>query len=178
MDDEDNEDEVIAEDQPERTSAPSSSQANSLNLIATLTRPLLSLAHPTPLSFPQSSVPPIHPPTTSALGTIHVRALECLNNLFLGIHTEQVQLPEGAAQQATEVWRDVWSVLAAVGKQGEWTVGSAVELRKEMWDTGVGVLWGLARIGKGELVSRYLAHSGGLNVTLRRRFRQPNRSQH
>lgn len=150
MDDEDD-DEVI-EEQPQPTSATTSSQTNSLNLIATLTRPLLALARPTPLSFSQSSVPTVHPPTTSALGTIHVRALECLNNLFLGINTENVQLPEGAAKQATEVWNDVWSVLAAVGKQSEWTVGSAVEVRKEMWEVGVGVLWGLARIGKGELI--------------------------
>ncbi|KAG8914469.1 hypothetical protein FRC01_004043 [Tulasnella sp. 417] len=152
MDDEDDDDEVIEEEQPERKSAPSSSQANSLNLIASLTRPLLLLARPTALSFPQSSGPPIHPPTTSALGTIHVRALECLNNLFLGIHAEEGQLPEGAAKQATEVWKDVWSVLGAVGKQAEWTVGSGAEVRKELWEIGVGVLWGLARIGKGELI--------------------------
>ncbi|KAG9041973.1 hypothetical protein FS837_011509 [Tulasnella sp. UAMH 9824] len=153
MDEEDNDDEVIEEEQPERISTtPSNSQTNSLSLIATLTRPLLLLARPTALSFPQSSAPPIHPPTTSALGTIHIRALECLNNLFLGINTEQGQLPEGAAKQATEVWKDVWSVLAAVGKQAEWTVGSGAEVRKEMWEIGVGVLWGLARIGKGELI--------------------------
>ncbi|KIO15824.1 hypothetical protein M407DRAFT_44114, partial [Tulasnella calospora MUT 4182] len=152
MDDEDNDDEVI-EEEPEQKYTPATSQTDSLSLIATLTRPLLLLARPTALSFPQSSAPPIHPPTTSALGTIHVRALECLNNLFLGIHTEQGQLPEGAAKQATEVWKDVWSVLAAVGKQAEWTVGSGAEVRKEMWEIGVGVLWGLARIGKGELAN-------------------------
>ncbi|KAG8987082.1 hypothetical protein FRB90_003615, partial [Tulasnella sp. 427] len=150
-DDDDDDDEVIEEDQPE-SKTPSSAQNIALSLIANLTRPLLLLARPTPLSFPQGSAPPIHPPTTSALGTIHVRALECLNNLFLGINTEQVQLPNGAAKQVTEIWKDVWSVLGAVGKQNEWTVGSSVEVRKEMWEIGVGVLWGLARIGKGELI--------------------------
>lgn len=130
---------------------------NTLALVAALTQPLLALSQPTPLSFPPQ---PIHPPTASALTTIHIRALECLNNLFLGITADPSTLPEGTATQVIGVWRDVWTVLVAVGKQSEWTVGSGdSELRKEIWEIAVGVLWGLARIGKGELVSLHLTSS-------------------
>ncbi|KAG8896017.1 hypothetical protein FRB99_000220, partial [Tulasnella sp. 403] len=132
------------------------SQNTTLPLLSQLTQPLLHLARPTALSFPPASSQPIHPPTTSALGTVHTRAFECLNNLFLGMNPDETPLPEGTAAQAVGVWRDVWTVLAAVGKQSEWTLGTggsaAVQTRLEIWEIAVGALWGLARIGKGELV--------------------------
>jgi len=106
----------------------------------------------------------VHPPTTSVLGAIHVRALECLNNLFVGVK----ERPGGAAaedlskeekelaQGAMDVWNQTWSadLLGAIGEPPG-TPSSidtpGQERRAEMWKIAVGVLWGLARIGKGAL---------------------------
>lgn len=136
-------------EEPQR---PKDAVANgTLTLISSLTQPLLGLARPTALSF---VYPSPHPPTTSALNSIHIRALECLNNLFMGINPEESALPDGAAAQAVQVWNEVWAgVLRPLGKQSEWTVGTGhVSERTQVWDIAVGGLWGLARICKGELV--------------------------
>jgi len=135
------------------------------SLLNTLTSPLLALARPTSLSFPPPALPSVHPPTTSVLGAIHVRALECLNNLFVGVK----ERPGGAAaedlskeekelvQGAVDVWNQLWSadLLGAIGEPPG-TPSSidtpGQERRAEMWKIAVGVLWGLARIGKGALV--------------------------
>ena len=135
------------------------------SLLNTLTSPLLALARPTSLSFPPPALPSVHPPTTSVLGAIHVRALECLNNLFVGVKEH----PGGAAaedlskeekelaQGAVDVWNQMWSadLLGAIGEP----LGNpspidtpGQERRAEMWKIAVGGLWGLARIGKGALV--------------------------
>ena len=153
---EDEDDELEMEDVPiaPKTNGPDSSDKakNYLALVSSLTQPLLALSHPTALSFPPPSTPPIHPPTTSALGTIHVRALECLNNLFLGLDFDSSSLPSGTAEQVTQVWLQVWEILRAVGVQSEWTIGSGVDIKKDMWDIGVGVLWGLSKLANGVLV--------------------------
>lgn len=127
--------------------------STTFSLLSSLTRPLLALSHPTTLSFPPPASAPTHSPTTSILGRIHVHALECLNNLFISLNADEVDLPEGSAKEAAGIWNEVWSVLGgSVRKQSEWEVGAGVETRKEMWEVGAGVLWGLARIAKEELV--------------------------
>lgn len=105
------------------------------SLLHLLTPPLIALARPTPqLSFPPPSLPSVHPPTTSVLGAIHVRALECLNNLFVGVKERELIDPSAAAsespadqekqeeekevvQGALGVWEQMWSaeLLGAVG---------------------------------------------------------------
>jgi hypothetical protein len=134
-------------------------------LLNVLTSPLITLARPTPLSFPPPALPSVHPPMTSVLGAIHIRALECLNNLFVGmkerpgsttaddLSKEEKELIHGAVS----VWNQMWStdLLGAVGEPPG-TPGSASvpgqERRAEMWNVAVGVLWGLARVCRGALV--------------------------
>jgi hypothetical protein len=118
--------------------------------------PLLSLIHPTPLSFPPlagGSSP--HPPTTSVLASIHVCALECLNNVFLSLATsaqnhQQAVPSEVDPSTGVTIWTQVWAALEAVGTDVN---GPGQERRREMWEVAVGILWGVAVVWKGILVS-------------------------
>ena len=149
---------------PESSGAENAAQS----YLSTLITPLLKLIHPTPLSFspvppaipPGSAAPletpsPAHPPTTSVLGAIHVSALECLNNLFLprALATASSASNPGAnssdVQDGQHVWNTVWVALAQVGLEG----GRGQERRREVWEAAAGVLWGVATIWKGRLVS-------------------------
>ena len=132
--------------------------------LALLIPSLVSLAFPTPLSFhPASSASSpslsVHPPTTSVLGTIHVRALECLNNIFIKMADDGEKVGQSGIEREKlkgmmDVWNSVWNVLHAVGLA---TSGEVSDKRWEMWTVGVGVLWGLARVCKGVLVRRFLS---------------------
>lgn len=152
----------------ESNSHPVSTAYTPASLLSLLTPPLLSLSHPTPtLSFPPPSLPSVHPPTTSALGAIHLRAMECLNNLFVGSKEREIGDEEDAdkVKSAVGVWDEMWSagLLGAVGPpsamEGEAKgLGLASlfepgqERRGEMWSVAVGALWGLARMSRGVLV--------------------------
>ena len=115
-----------------------------------LVAPLLKLVHPTALSFPPLGSPSPHPPTTSALGAIHISALECLNNIFLSMATSLGGRPSGLApENGRTVFDAIWRALEAVGTD---IAGPGQERRKQMWDIGVGVLWGVGNIWKGVLV--------------------------
>jgi hypothetical protein len=133
---------------------PPSIQA-SKSFLSPLLQPLLALVQPTALSFPPTSAqgggPSPHPPTTSALSSIHVCALECLNNLFLALSSAKGVAKAAAADVATgqQVWDAVWSALAAVGTN---TTDLGQERRRDMWDMAVGVLWGIGGVWKGNLV--------------------------
>jgi hypothetical protein len=118
--------------------------------LSPLLEPLLHLAQPTALSFPPPDGPSPHPPTTSALGAVHICALECLNNLFLGLGAAQRPAISANSQAGTAVWGQVWAALQAAGP----IEGAGQERRRDMWETGVGVLWGIASVWKGVLVSR------------------------
>ena len=116
----------------------------------TLVAPLLKLAHPVPLSLPPLDGPSPHPPTTSALGAIHVGALECLNNIFLSMATSLAGRPSGLApENGRTVFDAVWRALGAVGTD---LSRPGQERRREMWNMGVGVLWGVGNVWKGALV--------------------------
>ncbi|KAJ6611503.1 armadillo-type protein [Mycena sp. CBHHK59/15] len=107
-----------------------------------LVAPLLALAHPTPLSFPPLAAPSPHPPTTSALTSVHLTALECLNNIFLA-------LPRNAdAVAGRAVWDAVWGALYAVGPPAP---GLGQEGRRALWAVAAGVLWGVGRVWRGLL---------------------------
>jgi len=118
----------------------------------TLVPPLLALIQPTIISFPPTDGPSPHPPTTSALSAIHVSALECLSNIFLSLlpgSSEKSHIPNLDANSGRNVWEEVWRALGAVGtnvdKPGQ-------ERRRNVWEIGVGVLWGIANVWKGKLV--------------------------
>ncbi|KIJ54300.1 hypothetical protein M422DRAFT_154105 [Sphaerobolus stellatus SS14] len=130
------------------------------DLVTLLTGPLVELVYPTSLSFPPSATDPSpHPPTTSALGTIHIRALECLNNLFFSVDEAannesglKVAFTTQDRRETNTIWNAVWRALGAVGKvvaDGKITAVRGLERKAEMWEIAVGVLWGIARIGRG-----------------------------
>ena len=133
--------EMAADEEPATKETPSYFQA--------LVPALLALIQPTALSFPPASGPSPHPPTTSALGAIHVGALECLNNIFLSLATPDrpstLKLDEASGQK---IWGELWRALGAVGTA---VTGAGQERRREMWEVGVGVLWGVGTVWRGAL---------------------------
>ncbi|KLO07006.1 ARM repeat-containing protein [Schizopora paradoxa] len=138
-------------------------------LLPSILPPLLTLIQPTPLSFPplpSTSAAPLeeqpktHAPTTSALASVHISALECLNNIFLSLGVAGRAGKGGGTNANLEVakdvdagkrvWDGVWAALALVGLEGVGVAGQ--ERRKEMWEIAVGVLWGVGGIWKGSIV--------------------------
>ncbi|GJJ13213.1 hypothetical protein Clacol_007464 [Clathrus columnatus] len=130
-------------------------------LLPILTSPLIKLIVPTVLSFPPSPADPSpHPPTTSVLSTIHIRALECLNNLFLAIDdsdnsSENGTFTDADRQGASDIWAAIWKALAQVGTivvDGKISAPRGFEKKREFWEIAMGALWGVARIGKRHLI--------------------------
>ncbi|KAJ3731951.1 armadillo-type protein [Lentinula guzmanii] len=116
-------------------------------VLPSLVPSLLSLIQPTSLSFHPLAASSPHPPTTSALSAIHISAMECLNNIFLSLATFPNTSVSADAEGGRKVWNEVWASLGAVGTE----FGLGQERRKEMWEIGVGVLWGVAVVWKGTL---------------------------
>lgn len=140
----------MMEDSAEPTKSPVSQAVPSLVV------PLLALIQPTPLSFPPSTGGPSpHPPTTSVLSAIHICALECLNNIFLSLASPArthapLTTPGVDRDSGAHIWSELWLALAAVGTNIR---GPGQERRGEMWAAAIGVLWGIANVWKGVLVS-------------------------
>ncbi|KAH9065579.1 ARM repeat-containing protein [Lactarius vividus] len=133
-------DEPMALDEP-----PSHNGTPAPSFLPTLLEPLLALIQPTELSF---SAPSPHPPTTSALGAIHIAAFECLSNAFFAL----AAAPAAAAsdvQVGRRVWAAVWAALAGAGSPADAAPGSA---RAAVWDVAVGVLWGVGTVWPGQIV--------------------------
>ena len=142
-----------------------------LSASVTLTLPhLLSLSIPArltqlallnPLSFPPSTPgqPSIHPPTTAVLSTVHLRALEALNNLLLTIVAALPQMPRSQASQLVGslplqgVWDGVMHLVQIVSAEPEVLKQRGQEMRAEVFEMGVGCAWGVAKIGAGQVVS-------------------------
>ncbi|KAF8640573.1 hypothetical protein AX17_000235 [Amanita inopinata Kibby_2008] len=114
-------------------------------ILPTLVTPLLTLIQPTALSFPPLAAQSVHPPTTSALSAIHVSALECLNNLFLSLSSVRKSATPADREGGSAVWNGIWSALGLVGT----ATGPGQERRQEMWEVGIGVLWGVGNVWKG-----------------------------
>jgi len=127
---------------------PTTSQSN-LSRFAFLVPSLLSLIEPTPLSFPPPGSPSIHPPTTSALGAIHLCALESLNNLFLSLATSHRSLADAEKVQGVVIWGSLW---AALEKVGDPRAAKSTKEQKVFWETAIGVLWGASIVFKGVIV--------------------------
>ncbi|TFK26788.1 ARM repeat-containing protein [Coprinopsis marcescibilis] len=131
----------------ELTEAPTDAKSS---LLPTLVFPLLALIQPTALSFPPLSAPSPHPPTTSALGGIHVSALECLNNIFLSLAMSKNEAVSKDVQNGASIWNSIWSGLELVGTQ----TGLGQERRQEFWEVAVGILWGVGLVWKGSIEPR------------------------
>ncbi|KAG6873848.1 hypothetical protein C0995_010460 [Termitomyces sp. Mi166 len=134
-------DERMEDDHPAANSA-------STSFLPTLVAPLLALIQPTSLSFPPLAAPSSHPPTTSVLSAIHIRALECLNNIFLSLATGRDANISADHDAGRKVWDGVWSALATIGTE----TGLGQERRQDMWHVAVGALWGIGNMWKGSLV--------------------------
>lgn len=124
------------------------SKRSSTALLPEIVRPLLSLIQPTSLSFPPPSSSSIHPPTTSALGAVHVSAFECLNNIFLSLSASPNAELAADEDAGHGIWSEIWAALSKIGLE----IGPGQELKQEIWETAIGVLWGIGNIWKGKLV--------------------------
>lgn len=113
-----------------------------------LVEPLITLIQPVRLSFPPTAGQSSHPPTTSVLSAIHVSALECLNNIFLSLSASPNSGLAAASASGKQLWDSVWAALGSVGTE----ITRGQERKQEMWEIGVGVLWGIGNIWKGSLV--------------------------
>jgi hypothetical protein len=122
---------------------------SSKNFLSPLLHPLLKLIQPTSLSFPPLTSASAHPPTTSALSAIHICALECLNNMFLALAAARNATLLADTTAGADVWTRVWAALDVVGTE----FGPGQERRKDIWEIGVGVLWGIGNVWKGHLVN-------------------------
>lgn len=138
-------DEEDVGDQMATDEVPAPSQSN-LSRFAFLIPLLLTLIEPTHLSFPPPGSPSIHPPTTSALGAIHLCALECLNNLFLSLATTRQPPTDTEKAQGTTIWGSLWTALEKVGDPRS---TKANKEQKLYWEIAIGVLWGASTIFKG-----------------------------
>lgn len=113
-----------------------------------LVQPLMTLIHPTLLSFsPANGLSP-SPPITSALGAIHLGAFECLNNIFLSLSTSSNAAVASDGASGRKMWNEVWAALSAIGTQS----GPGQERKQEIWQVAIGVLWGIGIIWKGTLI--------------------------
>ncbi|OSD00854.1 ARM repeat-containing protein [Trametes coccinea BRFM310] len=153
--DEDDEDMGDAEDidmtNEEDSGAPRGDAPQPPAFFTTLVAPLLKFVQPTALSFPPLGAPSPHPPTTSALSAIHISALECLNNIFLSMATSARGRPSSLGLDPASgrmVFDAVWGALRLVGTE---ITAAGQERRREMWEIGVGVLWGVGNLFKGSL---------------------------
>jgi hypothetical protein len=148
VDDVEAEDNIVDTDMAVDDVNPPNISAGSPSCLPPLVQPLLALVHPTPLSFPPLASPSRHPPTTSALGSIHVCAFECLNNVFLSLGASPNHAVAADKESGKKLWDDVWLALSAVGTES----GLGQERRREMWEVAIGVLWGIGNVWKGSLV--------------------------
>lgn len=127
---------------------PNTSRSN-ISRLSSLVPPLLSLIEPTHLSFPPPGSPSIHPPTTSALGAIHLCALESLNNIFLSVATSHRSLTDVEKAQGATIWGSLW---VALEKVGDPRAAESTKEQKVFWETAIGVLWGASIVFKGFIV--------------------------
>lgn len=128
----------------------SSPPRETATLLPTLVPALLALVHPTSFSFPPLAATSPYPPITSALSAVHISALECLTNIFIGISTYGNVAIAKVIDSGAKVWDSIWTALAVVGTE---ISGLGQERRQDMWSTAVGVLWGVGNVWKGSLVS-------------------------
>lgn len=181
---------MLEDDDDEETKTPKLSDS-ALSLFAQLPTQLLRLARPTDLSFLPSaaaspttngvaagathSAPstllngattPSPPPQQLAgiadiLTTIHVRALECLNNLFITLARSS---GSSAVSDAQQIWEATLELVQAAGQASSTTtvvkedeMDEVEQRRMEVVGAGVGALWGMARVafesGQQSLVS-------------------------
>lgn len=189
--------EDMQDDEDEDDAPPVELSSSTISLFSQLPGQLLKLAHPTDLSFlpapsdsasnkaaaaaPSTLLTPAAAPTTTPspaptalagiaeiLTTIHVRALECLNNLYITLaraSSSQAVAAHLATRTGLEDLQRAWEttlglVQAAAGASTSQNQGSGAspavkedemdeleQRRMEIVGAGTGAAWGMARIG-------------------------------
>lgn len=127
-----------------------------------LPRRLAHLTVPSSLSFPPpTDQPSLHPPTTSLLSMIHLRALEALSNIYLTLvamilagQTDQATADGTIGGQAS--WETLFGVVTMLGQQSEALSKKGQEMRQEILEALMGCLWGVGKISSASLVSLLL----------------------
>ncbi|WWC60440.1 uncharacterized protein I303_103012 [Kwoniella dejecticola CBS 10117] len=123
------------------------------HLFTTLQLParLIALSQLTPLSFPPANNQPSpHPPTTSVLSVLHLRALEALNNLLL---TAAASLPSGgdsaqicSAVPSQQIWSSMFAIIGAIGSEPDALKMKGQEMRVEVLEMALGCIWGTVKV--------------------------------
>lgn len=160
-----------------------------LQLVSSLPQLLLALALPTPISFVKpaaissTSTPDLIPTaiTTSGVApstdlplplvgiadivtTIHVRALECLNNLYITLARSSSSSDSSFLDDAKnvailqKVWESTLGLILTSSTNAPTSTSTTAEKKEEdgeerqmeMMMAGVGAIWGMARVGLGE----------------------------
>lgn len=114
------------------------------HLLSVLPGRLAALAALTPLSLPPAGEASPHPPSTAALGALHLRALEALNNLLLSC-VAAVANGEKLAIPAAELWAALFPVLRCDGAPPADAAVRGQEARRAIQEAALGCLWGVAR---------------------------------
>ena len=108
---------------------------------------LSKLASLTPLSFPPSTATPSpHPPTTSQLSTIHLRALEALNNMFLTFAAAELYKPLSGEMDSQGVWNTLMPIVEMIASEASVLGTRGQEMRGEVLDMVTGCLWGVVKL--------------------------------
>jgi hypothetical protein len=137
------------------------------HLLQTLSLPqrLSTLSALTPLSFPPStSTPSPHPPTTSLLSTIHLRALEALNNLLLTTVAGDAYQPASIPSQG--VWDTLFKSVEMIASEPEVISAKGHEMRGEVLEMATGCLWGIVKLASDEIVSGPLSYDEPALISL------------
>lgn len=125
-----------------------------------LPRRLTALSQLTQLSFPPANdTPSPHPPTTSVLSMLHLRALEALNNLLLTTAAALPSNASSAAQAASAVpvkgiWDAMFAMVETIGSEPQALNMKGQEMRVEVLQMALGCIWGVAKIAPSQLVSQ------------------------
>ncbi|WWD16378.1 hypothetical protein CI109_100804 [Kwoniella shandongensis] len=118
---------------------------------------LTALSQLTQLSFPPANDNPSpHPPTTSVLSMLHLRALEALNNLLLTTAASLPSNPSAASQAAAAVpvqgiWDAMFATVETIGSEPQALTMKGQEMRVEVLQMALGCIWGVAKIAPAQL---------------------------
>ncbi|KIR31946.1 hypothetical protein I352_05575 [Cryptococcus deuterogattii MMRL2647] len=114
---------------------------------------LALLSRPVSLSFPPAStVPSIHPPTTSILSILHLHALEALNNLLLTAVASISAADRSAAAQIVAsvpvqgLWDSLFAIIQLIGSEPQALQMKGQEMRMEVLEMTLGCVWGTIKI--------------------------------
>lgn len=124
---------------------------------------LTLLSRPVSLSFPPvSTVPSIHPPTTSILSILHLHALEALNNLLLTAVASISAADRSAVAQIIAsvpvqgLWDSLFSIIQLIGSEPQALQMKGQEMRMEVLEMTLGCVWGTIKINPSAVVSPLL----------------------